>query len=377
MEPSKEFDELFEEMKHVERSNEARRNTWLAIKERTEQKKRRTFPAVLALAAIAIASYFLITNVMVPSETEQTAQPLTNEEVIMAVIEKEYNGPDMELERLLRAWFDLQSKTPTKNQEEYNKLQESKESTDYINYYYKSFGEYFTKDMMEQAISTVRVFKYNSQLIDSNLDMNLEKVQIKQDKDHPTIYRATVEVSLTNNKGQKIFHTLKEEYIFSKTEPGKIGRYNGMVSPDGKHLYDIILNFDAYFNNRKPSIDVSFDSICFNGRTGSKQINGCTADSDQINEIMDSINALPIQEVTEEESNWRAELLPQVDSFQIYLTNEADQGKTLYTVTLYDDGKLVYAPGMDMGITGDITIGSHRDVYKKVIQMLHTFKEVE
>ncbi|MEK4521125.1 hypothetical protein MKX96_05720 [Psychrobacillus sp. FSL W7-1493] len=377
MEPSKEFDELFEEMKQVERSNEARRNTWLAIKERTEQKKRRRFPAVLVLAAIAIASYFLITNVMVPSETEQTAQPLTNEEVIMAVIEKEYNGPDMELERLLRAWFDLQSKTPTKNQEEYNKLQESKESTDYINYYYKSFGEYFTKDMMEQAISTVRVFKYNSQLIDSNLDMNLEKVQIKQDKDHPTIYRATVEVSLTNNKGQKIFHTLKEEYIFSKTEPGKIGRYNGMVSPDGKHLYDIILNFDAYFNNRKPSIDVSFDSICFNGRTGSKQINGCTADSDQINEIMDSINALPIQEVTEEESNWRAELLPQVDSFQIYLTNEADQGKTLYTVTLYDDGKLVYAPGMDMGITGDITIGSHRDVYKKVIQMLHTFKEVE
>ncbi|MER2262679.1 MAG: hypothetical protein ABS934_11770 [Psychrobacillus sp.] len=377
MEPSKEFDELFEEMKHVERSNEARRNTWLAIKERTEKKKRRMFPAILALAAIAIASYFLIANVMVPSETEQTAQPLTNEEVIMAVIEKEYNGPDMELERLLRAWFELQSKTPTKNQEEYDKLLESKESTDFTNYYHKSFGEYFTKDMMEQAISTGLVFKYNSQLIDSDIDMQLEKVQIKQDKDHPTIYRATVEVSLSNDKEQKIFHTLKEEYIFSKTEPGKIGKYNGMVSTDGKHLYDIIPNFDAYFNNRKPSIDVSFDSICFNGRASSKQINGCSTDTSQINEIMDSINDLPVQEVTEDESNWRTELLPQVDSYQIYLTNEANQGETLYTVTLYDDGKLLYAPGFDLGVTGDITIGSHQDVYKKVIQMLNKFAETD
>lgn len=340
------------------------------------KEKSRIFPAILALAAIAIASFFLFTN-MIPAETEQTAQPLTNEEVIMAVIEKEYNGPDMELERLLRAWFELQSKTPTKNQDEYNKLLQSKESTDYTNYFYKSFGDYFTKDMMEQAISTVMVFKYNSQLIDSNLDMQLEKVQITQDKDHPTIYRATVEVSLTNDKDQKIFHTLKEEYIFSKTEPGKIGRYNLMLATDGKHLYDIIPNFDAYFNNRKPVIDVSFDSICFNGRTGSNQINGCTTDTVQINEIMESINDLPIQEVTEEESSWRAELLSQRNSYQIYLTNEANQEKTLYTVTLYDDGKLVYAPGLDMGITGDITIGSHRDVYKKVIQMLQTFKEVD
>ncbi|WP_298469033.1 hypothetical protein [uncultured Psychrobacillus sp.] len=376
MEPSKEFDELFEEMKHVERSNEARRNTWLAIKERTEQKKRRTFPAVLALAAIAIASYFLITN-MIPAETEQTAQSLTNEEVIMAVIEKEYNGPDMEFNRLSEEWLNLQSKTVEENPEEYDMLLVSKEYKDLMNYYYSSFDKYFTENLLETALNINMVFKYNHQLIDSNIDMQLERVQIKQDKDHPTIYRTEVEVSLTNSKGQKIFHTLKEEYIFSKTEPGKIGRYNLMLAPDGNHLYDIIPNFDAYFNNRKPSIDVSFDSICFNGRTGSKQINGCTTDTVQINEIMDSINDLPIQEVTEDESNWRAELISQVDSFQIYLTNEADQGMTLYTVTLYDDGKLVYAPGMDMGITGDITISSHQDVYKKVTKMLTTFAETD
>lgn len=374
MEPSKEFDELFAEMKHVERSNEARRNTWLAIKERTEKKKRRIFPAVLALAAIAVASFFLITNLMVPSETEQTAQPLTNEEVIMAVIEKEYNGPDMEFKRLSEEW---ESKTVEANPEEYDMLLVSKEYKDLMNYYYSSFDKYFTENLLETALNINMVFKYNYQLIDSDLDMQLEKVQIKQDKDHPTIYRTEVEVSLTNNKGQKIFHTLKEEYIFSKTEPGKIGRYNLMLAPDGNHLYDIIPNFDAYFNNRKPSIDVSFDTICFHGRTDSKQMNGCTTDVNQINEIMDSISELPIQEVTEEESNWRAELLPQVDSFQIYLTNEEDQGKTLYTVTLYDDGKLVYAPGLDMGINGDITISSHQDVYKKVTKMLTTFAETD
>ena len=41
MEPSKEFDELFEEMKDVERSDEARRHTWLALKKRMQTKRRR------------------------------------------------------------------------------------------------------------------------------------------------------------------------------------------------------------------------------------------------------------------------------------------------------------------------------------------------
>ena len=250
MEPSKEFDELFADMKNVERSNEARRNTWLAVKGRMEKKKRRVFPAIISLAIVAIASFLIITYLM-PSEPEQTAKSLTNEEVIMAVLEREYNGPDEELERLMQEWFDLQSKTSAESQEEYNKLLDSKEYKDYMNYYYSSFSEYFTENELKQAINTVMVFKYNHYLLDKDISIHLEKVQIEQEKDHPNIYRPIVEVSLTNSKGQKISHTLKEEFIFSKTEPGKIGRYNVMRDSDGVPLRDKIENFDAYVNTDK------------------------------------------------------------------------------------------------------------------------------
>lgn len=250
MEPSKEFDELFADMKNVERSNEARRNTWLAVKGRMEKKKRRVFPAIISLAIVAIASFLIITYLM-PSEPEQTAKSLTNEEVIMAVLEREYNGPDEELERLMQEWFDLQSKTNAESQEEYDKLLDSKEYKDYMNYYYSSFSEYFTENELKQAINTVMVFKYNHDLLDKDISIHLEKVQIEQEKDHPNIYRPIVEISLTNSKGEKIFHTLKEEFIFSKTEPGKIGRYNGTGDVDGIPLRDKIENFNAYVTTDK------------------------------------------------------------------------------------------------------------------------------
>ncbi len=127
MDPTKEFDKLFEEMKDVRRSENAKRNSWLAIKGRMETKRRRPIvPAFISLAIVAIASFLIITYIN-SSESEQAAQGLSNEEVIHAVLEREYNGPNMEISRLQDEWWDLQSETETKTQEEYNQLLESKE----------------------------------------------------------------------------------------------------------------------------------------------------------------------------------------------------------------------------------------------------------
>lgn len=246
MEPSKEFDKLFEEMKDVERSDEARSNTWLALKKRMQTKrKRKFFPAIISLAVVAIASFLIITYSL-PTETEQSTKPLTNEEVIMAVLEREYNGPDRELFRLINNWLDFQSKTVAKSQEEYDQLLKSKEYTDMMDYYKTTFGEYFTEDMLTNAIYSVMVFKHNYYLEDTDIEMHLENVEIKQEKDHPNIYRPIIEVSLTNSKGQKIYHTLQEEFIFSTSEPGKIGRYNITKDGDGVTLREKIINFSAY-----------------------------------------------------------------------------------------------------------------------------------
>ncbi|MFJ7827625.1 hypothetical protein [Psychrobacillus sp. NPDC096623] len=381
MEPSEKFDELFEEMKAVDRSGEAKQNTWLALKDRLETKRKNNlFPAFISLAIIAIASFLVFTYIN-PSETEQSAQSLSNEQVIKAVLEREYNGPDMEISRLLNNWWDLQSSTKTETQEEYDQLLQSKENNDFMNYYQTTFGEYFTENMLSNAISSNLVFKYNHYLIDHDIKMNLESVQINQEKDHPNIYRPTIEVSLTNSQGQQIIHTVREEFIFSKSEPGKIGSYNGVKDGGGLELQDKIENFDAYVGDvNTPSIDVSFDTLCFNGRLIDQNekvnfISGCTSNNNKINTILKNFDHLPVKEATELESRERAEALPLIDSYQIYLTNAIDKGTTLYTITLYEDGFLMFAPGQNLGFSGDLSIEPHNVLYEKLRLTLDEFAE--
>ncbi|WP_313892983.1 hypothetical protein [Psychrobacillus sp.] len=377
-----EFDKLFEEMKDVERTEEAKRNSWLALKDRIETKRKPTiFPAFISLAVIAIASFLFFTF----SETEQSAKPLSNEDVIRAVLEREYNGPDREILRLTNEWMNLQSETEAKNQEEYDLLLESKQYKDLMNYFPTTFGDYFTEDMLTKAIYSNMVFKYHYYLEDTDIEMYLENVEIMKEKDHPNIYRPEIEVSLTNSQGQKIFHTLREEFIFSTSEPGKIGSYNLLRDGDSVDLQEKIENFSAFVEGsdvKTPSFDVSFDTLCFNGRIVNQQDevafkSGCTSDNKQIKSIMLMFNSFFIKEATEQDSLERTEALSQMDNFQIYLTNGADKGTTLYTITLFEDGVIMFAPDFDLGISGDITIKPHALEYELIKQKLDEFAENE
>lgn len=386
MDPSKEFDKLLAEMKHVERSEEAKRNTWLALKGKVETKRKRPIiPVFISLAIIAIASFLIFTYIN-PSETEQSSQAIDNEKIIRAVLEREYNGPDMELARLQDEWWTLQSVTETKKQEEYDQLLQSKKYTDLMDYYSIIYGEYFTENMLKNAIASNLIFKYNYSLIENSIEVHLENVKVVQEKEHPNIYRPIIEVSLTNNEGQKVFHTLKEEFIFSTSEPGKIGSYNGVRDGGGIELQEKIENFPAYVEDnqdvRTPLIDISFDTLCFNTRKnvqGEKVEfeSGCTSDKNKINNIMENFDDLPIKAATEQESTERSAALPQMDNYQIYLTNAADKGNTLYTITIFDDGVLMFATGADFGNLGDISIESHVEMYEKVRLMLEEFAENE
>lgn len=386
MDPSKEFDKLLAEMKNVKRSEEAKRNTWLALKAKVETKRKRPIiPAFISLAIIAIASFLIFTYIN-PSETEQSSQAIDNEKIIRAVLEREYNGPDMELARLQDEWWTLQSETETKNQEEYDQLLQSKKYTDLMDYYSTIYGEYFTENMLKNAIASTFIFKYNYSLIENSIEVHLENVKVVQEKEHPNIYRPIIEVSLTNNEGQKVFHTLKEEFIFSTSEPGKIGSYNGVRDGGGIELQEKIENFPAYVEDnqdvRTPLIDISLDTLCFNTRKNVQDEkvefeSGCTSDKNKINNIMENFDDLPIKAATEQESTERSAALPQIDNYQIYLTNAADKGNTLYTITIFDDGVLMFATGADFGNLGDITIESHVEMYDKVRLMLEEFAENE
>ncbi|MFZ0578615.1 MAG: hypothetical protein WAM41_14055, partial [Psychrobacillus psychrotolerans] len=291
-----------------------------------------------------------------------------------------------ELARLLDDWWTLQSETETKNQEEYDQLLQSKKYTDLMDYYSTIYGEYFTENMLKNAIASNFIFKYNYSLIENSIEVHLENVKVVQEKEHPNIYRPIIEVSLTNYEGQKVFHTLKEEFIFSTSEPGKIGSYNGVRDGGGIELQEKIENFPAYVEDnqdvRTPLIDISFDTLCFNTRKnvqGEKVEfeSGCTSDKNKINNIMENFDDLPIKAATEQESTERSAALPQIDNYQIYLTNAADKGNTLYTITIFDDGVLMFATGADFGNLGDISIESHVEMYEKVRLMLEEFAENE
>ncbi|MGB2873588.1 MAG: hypothetical protein WBC10_17120, partial [Psychrobacillus psychrotolerans] len=293
---------------------------------------------------------------------------------------------DMELARLQDEWWDLQSVTETKNQEEYDQLLQSKKYTDLMDYYSTIYGEYFTENMLKNVIASNLIFKYNYSLIENSIEVHLENVKVVQEKEHPNIYRPIIEVSLTNNEGQKVFHTLREEFIFSTSEPGKIGSYNGVRDGGGIELQEKIENFPAYVEDnqdvRTPLIDISFDTLCFNTRKNvqGKKVefeSGCTSDNNKINNIMENFDDLPIKAATEQESTERSAALPQIDNYQIYLTNAADKGNTLYTITIFDDGVLMFATGSDFGNLGDITIESHVEMYEKVRLMLEEFAENE
>ena len=137
-------------------------------------------------------------------------------------------------------------------------------------------------------------------------------------------------------------------------------------------------------NVRTPSFSntISFDTLCFTGKIYEKDnternLHGCTSNRKQINSILAPIDLLAIKKASEQEIEERSEALPRIDNYHILLTNEVDKGTTLYTITLYEDGVLMFAPGFDLGNLGDITTEPHAVIYEMVKTMLDELAENE
>ena len=273
MKPNDEFDKFFGEMKHIDRSSKAREKSWLALKGRMEKpKRRRVFPAVISLAVIAIASFLLVTYIL-PSDTEQATDSLAREEVIMGFLEKQYNGPDLEFKRLYNNWMEIEN--GTENQEK------SEEQSNFVNYIKTSFEDYIVEEKISSFINTNLIYQYQYFLIDRDLQMTLDKATIEQDKDHPNIYRPIIEVTLTNSKGQKIAHTLRDEIIFSSEEVYKIGRYNNAKNGGLRELYEKINNFDSYISQANQSPEALSNEEAIMGFL-EKQYNGPDMEYDRL-----------------------------------------------------------------------------------------------
>lgn len=216
MEPSKEFDELFQEMRIVERSHEARRTSLMKIHNRLSKKKNHTVPIFLTLILVA-ASIFLIVFLVNPNFNENQAgvidkEKKDSENSIQKVIEKEFTAPDKEYVNLFKEMANKELINPNEPAiKEREALQAYKEET---------YQDYFTENGLINFISSTPAFFYHRE--GKKYELNVKEIEIHQEKDQPTIYKFTFQVILEEGNGETSTYNFKGEAICP--EEGKIGK---------------------------------------------------------------------------------------------------------------------------------------------------------
>lgn len=147
---------------------------------------------------------------------------------IRTVVENEFTGPNDEYVRLQKdidmKMEELMSKPPG------SVIGASPDGTlewkAYEEFVEKTYKPYFTDNAFEKLLPTNFAFNYQHLLTTkddaSSYELRVSDIVIKQEKEHPTIYRFTFEVQFVNSAGETSTHQLKGEAICPLE--GKIGR---------------------------------------------------------------------------------------------------------------------------------------------------------
>ena len=100
MDPSKEFDEHFQKMQHIDRSNEARRNSLLKLQDKVGREKRYVAPIFISIAMVAVACFLIFSLVKTENPSNHLAAEIAdedkNKEAVQAVLESEFTVPNEE-----------------------------------------------------------------------------------------------------------------------------------------------------------------------------------------------------------------------------------------------------------------------------------------
>lgn len=214
MDPSKEFDELFQKLKHTDRSHEARRNSLLKLQNRVGRKKRYIVPVFISISMVAV-TFFLVLALINPNPSSDLAAVIGNDDknkaAIRAVLEKEFTGPDEEhlllVEEMIRHQTDP-------SYEKY--VGQVKANID------KTYSSYFTENGLDGF--DMSAFTYH--VIGRGLDykMSIDDIEVVQsdNPNAPKNYTFTGQVKYENSVGEITYYEVNGKAICS--EEGKIGR---------------------------------------------------------------------------------------------------------------------------------------------------------
>lgn len=225
MDPSKEFDELFQNMKQIERTHEARGKSWEKIQQKVGRRKRHVVPVFISLVLVAVACFFVFTIINPnPTPSDQLAAPVSNDEqnkaAIQTVLELEFTGPDEEYIRLVE---EMHRQQTDPSYEKYVGQEKNPDDTQYMSYLKKKYSEYFTEHGFELFIMSTPAHLYHSLYLE-NYKISISTIHVEQSENPnaPKNYKFTAQILYENKDGEKTTFDMEGKAICS--EPGKIGK---------------------------------------------------------------------------------------------------------------------------------------------------------
>lgn len=195
MDPSKEFDELFQRMKNIERSNEARRDSLHKLQDKVRRKKRNGTPIFIFIAMVAIASFLVLSL----GKTEDPPTPLAAGVVekdpiigaIQAVLEHEFTGPD---EEYLRIAEDIYKQQTDPSYGGYVGTDRLPDEAERITYLEDAYLSYFTKAGFDSFVRNTPAMAAHVFGLDYRLTISDITASQVENQNSPTAYGFTGQV---------------------------------------------------------------------------------------------------------------------------------------------------------------------------------------
>lgn len=141
-----------------------------------------------------------------------------SEQAIRAVIEKEFNGPDVKYKELWDTAMEAQ--TSDIYAEDYEAYLESPEYQALISYTEEIYAPYFTENGYDNFINQAPAFMYS--IFDGYYKLNTSAIEIAQNENETTLYDFTFEVEYTDENGESSQFNFEGEAM--APEEGKIGK---------------------------------------------------------------------------------------------------------------------------------------------------------
>lgn len=197
MDPNKQLDDLFQQMKEVDRSKKARQEGLVKLRARVQKKKRfHLAPAFISFGMLIVAALLFLTFTTgeSPAPDSQSGVGTPNEmeeRAITHVLNEEFNGPNKEFIKLKTNPANVLTGSST-----------SAEDSDTVFLYEfleKTYGPYFTESGFDNFVPYAYFYHLGEE--SSSYQFTLGSVEIKKTNDAPSQYQIDFQVRFTNSFG--------------------------------------------------------------------------------------------------------------------------------------------------------------------------------